>query len=211
GVVTEGASAVDESMLTGESLPVEKAAGDEVFGATLNRTGSFRFRATRVGKDTAVQQIVKMVQDAQGSKAPIARLADVISGIFTPVVLSIAIATFAAWFVLAPTDVRFTLALVNFVSVLIIACPCALGLATPTAVMVGTGRGAERGILIKGGAALETAHKIQTVVLDKTGTITAGQPAVTDVLTADGFDEAELLRFAASAEHHSEHPLGAAI
>src|SRR5206468_11196299 len=133
GVVTEGASAVDESMLTGESLPVEKAAGDEVFGATLNRTGSFRFRATRVGKDTALQQIVKLVQDAQGSRAPIARLADVISGIFTPVVLSIAIATFAAWFVLAPTDVRFTIALVNFVAVLIIACPCALGLATPTA------------------------------------------------------------------------------
>jgi Cu+-exporting ATPase len=174
GVVEEGASTVDESMLTGESLPVEKTKGDEVFGATINKTGTFRFKATRVGKDTALQQIVKLVQEAQGSKAPIARMADVVSSIFTPVVLCIAIATFVVWFVAAPVDVRFTMALVNFVAVLIIACPCALGLATPTAIMVGTGRGAEYGVLIKGGESLETAHRLQTIVLDKTGTITRG-------------------------------------
>ncbi|MFL5539717.1 MAG: heavy metal translocating P-type ATPase, partial [Longimicrobiaceae bacterium] len=211
GVVADGASAVDESMLTGESLPVEKAPGDEVFGATLNRTGSFRFRATKVGKDTALQQIVKLVQDAQGSRAPIARLADVISGIFTPVVICIAIATFVAWFVAAPPGARFTLALVNFVSVLIIACPCALGLATPTAIMVGTGRGAEHGVLIKGGASLETAHRLDTLVLDKTGTLTRGRPELTAVLPADGFDEAALLRLVASAERGSEHPVGEAV
>jgi len=213
GVVEEGASTVDESMLTGESLPVEKTSGDEVFGATINKTGSFRFRATKVGKDTALQQIVKMVADAQGSKAPIARLADVISGIFTPIVIAVAIATFVVWFVAAPVDVRFSMALVNFVSVLIIACPCALGLATPTAIMVGTGRGAENGVLIKGGESLETAHRIQTVVLDKTGTITEGKPALTDVVvsTDSGIDESELLRLAASAEAASEHPLGEAI
>jgi Cu+-exporting ATPase len=214
GVVEDGGSAVDESMLTGESLPVEKQRGDEVFGATINKTGSFKFRATRVGKETALQQIVKMVQDAQGSKAPIARLADVVSGIFTPVVICIAIATFVIWFVVAPTDIRFTTALVNFVSVLIIACPCALGLATPTAIMVGTGKGAENGVLIKGGESLETAHKLQTIVLDKTGTITRGEPALTDVLRADevnGISDAELLRLAASAERGSEHPLGEAI
>jgi Cu+-exporting ATPase len=211
GVVTEGASAVDESMLTGESLPVEKAVGDEVFGATLNRTGSFRFRATKVGKDTALQQIVKLVQDAQGSRAPIARMADVISGIFTPVVICIAIATFVVWFVAAPVDARFTLALVSFVSVLIIACPCALGLATPTAIMVGTGRGAEHGVLIKGGESLETAHRLDTIVLDKTGTLTRGQPELTDVLPAAPFDEAALLRLVASAERGSEHPVGEAV
>ena len=213
GIVEEGASTIDESMLTGESLPVEKTAGDEVFGATINKTGSFRFRATKVGKDTALQQIVKMVADAQGSKAPIARLADVISGIFTPIVIAIAIATFVVWFVAAPVDVRLSMALVNFVSVLIIACPCALGLATPTAIMVGTGRGAENGILIKGGESLETAHRIQTVVLDKTGTITEGKPAMTDVVLAPGSAVAveELLRLAASAEAASEHPLGEAI
>jgi Cu+-exporting ATPase len=211
GVVTEGASAVDESMLTGESLPVEKAAGDEVFGATLNRTGSFRFRATRVGKDTALQQIVKLVQDAQGSRAPIARMADVISGIFTPVVICIAIATFVVWFVAAPADARFTLALVSFVSVLIIACPCALGLATPTAIMVGTGRGAEHGVLIKGGESLETAHRLDTIVLDKTGTLTRGQPELTDVLPAGGVTEDALLRLVASAERGSEHPVGEAV
>ncbi|MFN2455368.1 MAG: heavy metal translocating P-type ATPase [Pyrinomonadaceae bacterium] len=211
GIIVDGTSAVDESMLTGESLPIEKAKGDEVFGATLNKTGAFRFKATKVGKDTALQQIVKMVQDAQGSKAPIARMADVISGIFTPVVMCIAIATFVVWFVAAPVDVRFTLALVNFVAVLIIACPCALGLATPTAIMVGTGKGAENGVLIKGGESLETAHKLQTIVLDKTGTITRGEPALTDVVAADGRNEKELLRLVATAERGSEHPLGEAI
>jgi Cu+-exporting ATPase len=212
GVLVAGESAVDESMLTGESLPVEKRAGAEVFGATLNRTGSFTFRATKVGKDTALQQIVRLVQDAQGSKAPIARLADVISGVFTPIVICVAIATFVVWFVVAPVDVRFTMALVNFVSVLIIACPCALGLATPTAILVGTGRGAENGVLIKGGEALETAHRLDTIVLDKTGTITRGRPALTDVFVADGFvGEDELLRLAAGAERGSEHPLGEAI
>ncbi|HEX9937484.1 MAG TPA: heavy metal translocating P-type ATPase [Longimicrobium sp.] len=211
GVVTDGASAVDESMLTGESIPAEKTVGNEVFGATINRTGSFRFRATKVGKDTALQQIVKLVQDAQGSKAPIARMADVISGIFTPVVISIAIATFVAWFILAPEEIRFTMALVNFVSVLIIACPCALGLATPTAIMVGTGKGAESGVLIKGGESLETAHRVDTVVLDKTGTLTQGRPELTDVVPADGFDADELLRLVASAERGSEHPVGEAV
>jgi len=211
GKIDDGASTVDESMLTGESLPVAKRPGDEVFGATLNKTGSFRFRATKVGRDTALQQIVRLVQDAQGAKAPIARLADVISGIFTPIVLCIAIATFVIWFVAAPADVRFTTALVNFVSVLIIACPCALGLATPTAIMVGTGRGAQHGVLIKGGEALETAHKLDTIVLDKTGTITKGEPTLTDILPAPGFDEREVLRLAASAERGSEHPLGESI
>jgi len=211
GVIKEGSSAVDESMLTGESVPSEKDPGDDVFGATLNKTGAFRFEATKVGRDTTLQQIVRMVQDAQGSKAPIARLADVISGIFTPVVLCIAIATFAVWFVLAPVDVRFTMALVNFVAVLIIACPCALGLATPTAIMVGTGRGAENGVLIKGGESLETAHKLDTIVLDKTGTITKGEPELTDVITLGDLAENDLLRLVASAERQSEHPLGAAI
>ena len=211
GKVTEGASSVDESMLTGESQPVEKHPGDVVFGATINATGSFRFAATRVGKDTALQQIVKLVQDAQGSKAPIARLADVISGIFTPIVLCIAVATFVVWYVTMPPDLRFTMAFVNAIGVLVIACPCALGLATPTAVMVGTGKGAEQGILIKGGEALETAHKLTTVVLDKTGTITAGKPALTDVLTVAGFAEQDLLALVASAEQVSEHPIAAAI
>ena len=211
GVVTEGSSAVDESMLTGESVPVEKAPGGEVFGATMNATGAFRFRTTRVGADTTLQQIVRMVEEAQGSKAPIARLADVISGIFTPVVLCIAIATFAVWFVLAPTEVRFTMALVNFVSVLIIACPCALGLATPTAIMVGTGRGAEEGVLIKGGEVLELAHRIDTVVLDKTGTITTGRAELTDVIPLGDISESELLSVVASVERQSEHSLAAAI
>jgi Cu+-exporting ATPase len=211
GTVADGASAVDESMLTGESLPVEKRPGDDVFGATMNRTGSFRFRATKVGRDTALQQIVRLVEEAQGSKAPIARLADVVSGIFTPVVLCIAIATFVVWFIAAPPETRLATALVNFVSVLIIACPCALGLATPTAIMVGTGRGAEQGVLIKGGEALERAHKMQTIVLDKTGTITCGEPALTDLVSQGHIDERELLRLAASAERGSEHPLGEAI
>ncbi len=214
GVIEDGASAVDESMLTGESVPVDKTAGDEVFGATINKTGSFRFKATKVGKDTVLQQIVKMVQDAQGSRAPIARLADIISGIFTPIVICIALATFAIWFVLASPDQRFAMALVNFVSVLIIACPCALGLATPTAIMVGTGRGAENGILIKGGESLELAHKMQAVVLDKTGTITRGKPRVTDISMVDGntaMSDEEVLRIVASVESRSEHPLGEAI
>jgi len=210
GVVTEGSSAIDESMLTGESIPVEKRVGDEVFAATINKTGAFHFRATKVGKDTALQQIVQLVRDAQGSKPPIAKLADRISGIFTPVVISIAIVTFVVWFVAAAPEVRLSMALVNFVSVLIIACPCALGLATPTAIMVGTGKGAELGILIKGGNSLETAHKLDTIVLDKTGTITKGEPSLTDVITFD-FDENELLRLIASAETSSEHPLASAI
>jgi Cu+-exporting ATPase len=211
GAVTEGTSAVDESMLTGESIPVGKRVGDQVFGATMNKTGAFRFRATKVGKDTALQQIVKLVRDAQGSKPPIAKLADRISGVFTPVVICIAIATFVVWFVAAAPEVRFTMALVSFVSVLIIACPCALGLATPTAVMVGTGRGAELGILIKGGDSLETAHKLDTIVLDKTGTITKGEPELTDVFVFNGFAENELLEVVAAAEYSSEHPLAEAI
>lgn len=210
GVVTQGSSAIDESMLTGESIPVEKRVGDDVFAATMNKTGAFHFRATKVGKDTALQQIVGLVRDAQGSKPPIAKLADKISGIFTPVVISIAVATFIVWFLAASPEVRLTMALVNFVSVLIIACPCALGLATPTAIMVGTGKGAELGILIKGGDSLETAHKLDTVVLDKTGTITKGEPSLTDVVAFD-FDENELLRLIASAEASSEHPLASAI
>lgn len=211
GVLVEGSSAVDESMLTGESLPVEKKLNDQVFGATINKTGAFSFKATKVGKDTTLQQIVKLVQDAQGSKPPIAKLADVISGIFTPVVICIAMATFVVWFVAASPEVRFTMALVNFVSVLIIACPCALGLATPTAIMVGTGKGAENGILIKGGDSLEKAHKLNTIVLDKTGTITKGEPSLTDVVTAESFEENDFLRIVASAEKQSEHPLAAAI
>ena len=211
GLVLSGGSAVDESMLTGESIPIEKNPGDEVFGATINKTGSFQFRATKVGKDTVLQQIVRMVQDAQGSKAPIARAADVISGIFTPVVICIAIATFVIWFVVSPVEIRLSMAVVNFVSVLIIACPCALGLATPTAIMVGTGRGAENGILIKGGETLERAHKLQTIVLDKTGTITKGEPEVVDIIPVNGMSENQLLKLIASAERASEHPLGEAI
>ena len=214
GIVEEGSSAADESMLTGESLPVEKVAGSEVFGATLNTTGSFKFKVSRIGKDTALQQIVRMVEEAQSSKAPIARLADKISGIFTPIVIAIAIVTFIVWFFVTPAETRFALALTNFVSVLIIACPCALGLATPTAIMVGTGRGAENGILIKDGEALETAYKINTVVLDKTGTITTGKPTLTDIIVTDsesGLDEQSLLQLAASAERRSEHPLGQSI
>ncbi|MBL8760457.1 MAG: copper-translocating P-type ATPase [Phycisphaerae bacterium] len=211
--VESGRSAVDESMLTGESLPVEKGEGDEVFGATMNTTGSLRLVATRVGADSALQRIVRLVREAQGSKAPIARLADRISGVFVPVVVAIALATFAVWFVAGAGEERLGMALVASVSVLIIACPCALGLATPTAIMVGTGRGAESGILIKGGAALETAHRLSAIVLDKTGTITRGEPTVTEIAPAPGgrLDERELLRLAASAERHSEHPLAGAV
>jgi Cu+-exporting ATPase len=213
GAVEEGASSVDESMLTGESVPVAKHEGDKVFAATLNRGGTLLYRATRVGRDTALARIVRMVEDAQGSKAPIARLADVISGVFTPVVLCIAIVTFAAWFVAAPEATRASEALVHFVSVLIIACPCALGLATPTAILVGTGRGAEHGVLVKGGESLERAHQLDTIVLDKTGTLTAGRPEVTDVEVAAGVPLApdELLALAAGAERGSEHPLGEAV
>lgn len=210
GMITEGSSTVDESMLTGESMPVDKSAGGEVFGGTINRTGSFTFRATAVGRDTMLARIVDMVEKAQGSKAPIARMADVVSGIFTPVVLSIAIATFAAWFVLAPAETRLTMALVNFVSVLIIACPCALGLATPTAIMVGTGVAAENGVLVRSGESLETAHKLTTLVLDKTGTVTRGEPRLVRVVSLDG-DEAGLLSLVAAAESRSEHPVAKAI
>ncbi len=210
GFVEDGRSAVDESMITGESMPVKKGPRDEVIGATLNKTGSFRFRATKVGKDTALAQIIRLVREAQGTKAPIQRLADVIAGYFVPVVMSLAVATFVIWFDFGPAP-AFTFALLNFVAVLIIACPCALGLATPTAVMVGTGRGAEHGILIKGGESLETVHKIDTILFDKTGTLTKGEPEVTDVVAATPAGEAELIRLAASAEKRSEHPLALAV
>ncbi len=211
GVVIEGQSSVDESMLTGESLPVEKAAADQVFGATLNKTGSFRFRAGNVGSETVLAQIIDLVRQAQQSKAPIARLADVISGYFTPVVIVIAIVTFAAWFLLAPPDIRLRMALLNAVGVLIIACPCAMGLATPTAVMVGIGRGAENGILIKSGGALEISHYVETIVFDKTGTITTGRPSVTDTVTFGGLSEDAFLDAVGSIERLSEHPLAEAI
>ena len=210
GAIIEGTSTIDESMLTGESMPVEKMYGAAVFGGTINRTGSFTFEATAVGRDTILARIVDMVEKAQGSKAPIARMADVVSGVFTPVVLSIAIATFAAWFVLAPTESRLTMALVSFVSVLIIACPCALGLATPTAIMVGTGVAAENGILVRSGESLETAHKLTTIVLDKTGTITRGEPRLSQV-DALGGDEGNLIRLVASVESRSEHPIASAV
>src|SRR5680860_31776 len=210
GEIIDGRSSLDESMLTGESIPVEKGPGDEVVGATLNKTGSFQFRATKVGKDTALAQIIRLVEEAQGSKAPIQRLADYVAGIFVPAVFSIAVVTFLVWFFFGPAP-AFTLAMLAFVAVLIIACPCALGLATPTAIMVGTGKGAENGILIRSGEALERAHKINTVVLDKTGTLTQGKPVVTDVIVVSGHDEEGLLALAASAERGSEHPLGEAV
>ena len=214
GLITEGQSSLDEAMLTGESLPVEKKTGDPVFGATLNKTGSFRFRVTKVGADTMLAQIVQLVQDAQGSRAPIQRLADKISAIFVPTVVVIAILTFVVWFDFAPVGTRLPLALVNFVAVLIIACPCALGLATPTAIMVGTGKGAEHGVLIRNAEALEKAYQVTTVLLDKTGTITRGEPAVTDFLApnlAPNQDAARLLQVIAAVERQSEHPLAAAV
>ena len=207
GIVIDGRSTVDESMLTGESVPVEKGPQDEVIGATVNRAGSIRFRAARVGKDTALAQIVRLVEQAQGSKAPVQRLADRVSAYFVPVVIGIAAASFVVWLL---TGSSFTSAMLAFVAVLIIACPCALGLATPTAIMVGTGRGAELGILVRSADALESAHKLDTVVLDKTGTLTRGEPQVTDVVTSS-LDAEVLLALAAGAESRSEHPLGEAV
>ncbi|MEK7208897.1 MAG: heavy metal translocating P-type ATPase [Patescibacteria group bacterium] len=210
GEVIDGRSTVDESFVTGESLPVTKESGSKVIGASLNQVGSFRFRATRVGGETMLAQIIKMVERAQGSKAPIQRLADIISGYFVPVVLAAAILTFAIWLIFGPAP-ALTFALVNFVAVLIIACPCALGLATPMAMMVGIGQGAAKGILIREAAALETARQINTVILDKTGTLTQGRPAVTDILPFGGQTDQQILQIAASLEQRSEHPLGQAI
>jgi P-type Cu+ transporter len=210
GVVVEGSSSVDESMLTGESIPVEKHAGDEVIGATLNKTGSFRFRTTKVGKDTALAQIIRLVQDAQGSKVPIQRIVDVVSGYFTPVVMILAIVGFVTWFVFGP-EPALAYALIVAVTTLIIACPCALGMATPMSLTTGVGKGAEHGILIRSGDALQAAQGLRTIVLDKTGTITKGTPELTDVLTENGFDDDEVLRDAAAVERSSEHPLAGAI
>ncbi len=220
GEITEGHSTIDESMVTGESMPVGKGVGERVIGATVNKAGSFAFRATKIGKDTMLAQIVKLVEQAQASKAPIQRLADLISGYFVPVVMGVAVLTFVVWYFFGP-EPRLTYALVNFVAVLIIACPCALGLATPTAIMVGTGRGAESGILIKDAETLETLHKVHAVILDKTGTLTVGKPTVTDTVSLraersnpenkGGGESSEWLALAASAEKHSEHPLGAAM
>jgi Cu+-exporting ATPase len=207
GIILEGATSVDESMLTGESIPVAKGEGDAVTGATLNIDGAVKFRALRVGKETALAQIIRMVEQAQGSRAPIQRTADRVSGVFVPIVLGIALITYVLWDFAGP----FTPALINAVAVLVIACPCALGLATPTAIMVGTGKGAEAGILIKGGESLETAHRLDAVILDKTGTLTKGTPVVTDLLPLNGLTEEELLGLAASAERGSEHPLGKSI
>ena len=209
GEVIEGMTSIDESMLTGESIPVEKQAGDRVIGASINKQGSIKYKATRVGKDTALAQIIKLVEDAQGSKAPIAKLADVIAGYFVPIVMALAVIAGLGWYFIGGESATFALTI--FISVLVIACPCALGLATPTAIMVATGKGAENGVLIKSGTALETAHQVQTVVFDKTGTITEGQPKVTDIVTREGFDKKTILQFTASAEKGSEHPLGEAI
>ncbi|OGN99726.1 MAG: copper-translocating P-type ATPase, partial [Chloroflexi bacterium RBG_13_51_52] len=210
GIIRQGNPSLDESMVTGESLPVEKKEGDEVVGATINKTGSFQFEATRVGKDTTLARIVRLVEEAQGSKAPIQRLADVIASYFVPVVIGIAIVTFIIWYFLGPSP-SLTFAFLNFIAVLIIACPCALGLATPTAIMVGTGKGAEHGILIRSAEALERLYKINTILLDKTGTLTEGKPRVTDIIAADTYTQDDLLRLAASVEHDSEHPLAEAV
>jgi P-type Cu+ transporter len=209
GTIKEGYSSVDESMVTGESLPVEKSTGDGVIGATINKTGSFKFEATRIGRDTMLSHIIDMVQSAQGSKPPIARMADLIASYFVPAVIGIAALTFLVWYILGPAPV-FTYAVLNFIAVLIIACPCSLGLATPTSIMVGTGKGAENGILIRSGEALEVAHKITAVVFDKTGTLTNGRPEVTDIISSE-MAERDVLFYAASAEKNSEHPLGEAI
>src|SRR5699024_215908 len=209
GVILEGITSIDESMLTGESIPVEKNAGSNVIGASINKNGTIRYQATKVGKDTALSQIIKLVEDAQGSKAPIAKMADIISGYFVPIVIGIAIISGLAWYFGGGETGLFALTIT--ISVLVIACPCALGLATPTAIMVGTGKGAENGVLIKSGGALETTHNVQTIVFDKTGTITEGKPKVTDSLTENGVSETELLQLTAAAEQGSEHPLGEAI
>ncbi|HLO50792.1 MAG TPA: heavy metal translocating P-type ATPase [Kamptonema sp.] len=211
GEIVDGSSTIDEAIATGESVPVKKQLGDEVIGATINKTGSFKFRATRVGKDTFLAQIVQLVQQAQGSKAPIQRLADQVTGWFVPVVIAIAIATFIIWYNVMG---NMTIALITTVGVLIVACPCALGLATPTSIMVGTGKGAENGILIKGAESLELAHKLQAIVLDKTGTITQGKPTVTDLVTVNGTangNELKLIKLAAAVERNSEHPLAEAV
>jgi Cu+-exporting ATPase len=210
GTVTQGYSTVDESMITGESLPVEKKVGDVVIGGTINLTGSFQFEATRVGKDTTLARIIRMVEEAQGSKAPVQRLADIIASYFVPAVVGVAIVTFVVWSFLGP-EPALTHALLNFVAVLIIACPCALGLATPTAIIVGTGKGAENGVLIRSGEALEIMHKVDCVLFDKTGTLTIGRPAVTDIVPVPPFTGDEVLRLAASAERNSEHPLAEAV
>ena len=210
GVIVEGASALDESMLTGESIPVERGAGDRVIGATMNASGSFVMRAERVGRDTTLSQIVRLVEQAQGSKAPIQRVADAVTGWFVPVVVALALLAFAGWMLVGP-EPRLPFALSAAIAVLIIACPCAMGLATPTAIMVGTGKGAEAGILVRDGAALESAERISAVVLDKTGTITRGEPRLEAVLSAPGTTEDELLSLAAAAERGSEHPLAEAV
>ena len=210
GIVREGYSSLDESMITGESIPVEKKAGDEVIGATINKTGSFKFETTKIGKDTTLARIVRLVEEAQGSKAPVQKLADVIASYFVPTVIGIAIVTFLVWFFVGPSP-SLTYAFLNFVAVLVIACPCALGLATPTAIIVGTGKGAEHGVLIRSADTLERAHKINAVLLDKTGTLTQGKPEVTDILATAGFSKNEILRLAASAEKSSEHSLAEAI
>jgi Cu+-exporting ATPase len=210
GIIREGYSSLDESMITGESIPVEKKAGDEVIGASMNKTGSFKFEATRVGKDTTLAQIIRLVEEAQGSKAPIQRLADVIASYFVPIVIGIASITFIIWYFAGPSP-SLIYALLNFVAVLIIACPCAMGLATPTAIIVGTGKGSEHGVLIKSAETLERSHKIRAVLLDKTGTLTQGEPRVTDIIALPPATEDDVLRLAASAEHGSEHPLGEAV
>lgn len=209
GIVKEGFSSVDESMITGESIPVEKKAGSEVIGAALNKSGMFRFEATKVGKGTTLSQIIRLVEEAQGSKAPIQRLADKISGYFVPTVVGIAVIAASIWYFIA--GFPFLFALMIAIAVLIIACPCALGLATPTAIMVGTGKGAENGILIRGGESLERAHKLDTIIFDKTGTLTKGEPSLTNIFPTEGWTEQKVLKLAAIAEKGSEHPLGEAI
>ena len=210
GKIVSGYSSVDESVLTGESIPVEKKTGDDVIGASVNKTGSFEFIATKVGKDTTFARIIRLVEEAQGSKAPIQRLADVIASYFVPAVIGIAALTFLVWYLAGPQP-ALTLAFLNAIAVLVIACPCALGLATPTAIMVGTGKGAEHGILIRNGEALERASRINTVLMDKTGTLTRGEPKVTDIIVTDGYSKENALEFAAAVERNSEHPLAAAI
>src|SRR5699024_5796488 len=210
GEIKTGESAIDESMLTGESIPIDKVPGDKVIGATINKNGSLQINATKVGKDTALAQIVKVVEEAQGSKADIQRLADRISGIFVPIVVLIAVATFLVWyFIVVPGDFRASL--IPMISILVIACPCALGLATPTSIMAGSGRAAEMGMLFKGGEHLENTQSIDTVVLDKTGTVTKGAPMLTDIIASDGFIEKDVLQLVGTAESQSEHPLAQAI